>query len=108
MKKKVTLDTPWSPGDRDPGKNYQEHRIMKVEIDFERKAVVFESEYGNEVEGEWVKGDASKRNSECLIEADYDAVLAITCEEGDNCVENLEEYFLQLLKDRGLVSGTIS
>lgn len=108
MKKKVSLTSSWNPGDRDQGKTYSEVRIMKIELNFEQKEVVFEVEYGNEVDGQWQKGAASPRRSECLVDDDYTTVLAISCGEGDNCVEKLEKHFLQLLVTRGVLSGTVS
>lgn len=79
----VLLTTPWNPGDADPAKTYPRAQISALTIKPKEGAIHIVVEFGNVVDNEWVRGDASPQKAYLVSGTDYDTMIAETTEEGD-------------------------
>ena len=57
----IQLNTPFDPGDMDPGKSYTHVEVDQIEFIRDRKRISFSVNRGYLVGGEFVRGTASRR-----------------------------------------------
>lgn len=57
----IQLNTPFDPGDMDPGKSYTHVEVDQIEFSRDRKRVNFAVNRGYLVGGQFVRGAASRR-----------------------------------------------
>jgi len=109
----ILLDTPWSPGDADPGNSYPRIKITKFSIEPDRiisgsmsGSIVIQYEYGDEISGSWTRGLAAPGLGIMVTGSDYDYLVALTG-SSESIYETAKISLYQWLLDNNYVSGAI-
>jgi hypothetical protein len=94
----ILLTTPFDPCDNDPGQSYPRARLVQLEIYFPGEFMTFTFEFGDVVNGKWVKGVGSLTKRLDVNKSQFQAVMS-----GENISSKIEQFLIS----QGLVSGTI-
>lgn len=112
----ILLDTPWNPGDADPGQTYPRAKITKFSIEPDRiisgsmsGSIVVDIQYGDNLSGSsgsWSRGDASPGYGWMITGSDYDALVSVTG-SSDSIYNDAKASLYNWLLDNNHLSGTI-
>jgi hypothetical protein len=91
----ILLNTPFNPGDNDPGKTYPRCMITGVEMDYNANSIILRIEFGDMVGGRWVSGFSARR------------ILSFGRDEMPVAFDNFRDALHTRLVNRGFVSGTV-
>lgn len=94
----ILLTTPFDPGDNDPGQSYPRARLISMEVYFPGEFMSFSFEFGDVVNGKWVKGPGSQTKTINVNKAQFQTVMT-----GENISSKIEQFLIS----QGLVAGTI-
>jgi hypothetical protein len=112
----ILLTTPYDPGSSDPGETYPRAKITGFSIDLHAKVVQVRLEYGDVVDGSWVRGKASLEPSVCIenkpaepgpATTDYDDLVAELPEAEETIYAGAARVLYEYLIAKGILSGTI-
>jgi hypothetical protein len=111
----VILQTAFNPGDADPGHTYPKANIVfysirpEVSPQGEEPGMLVHFNFGNIVNGSWVKGLASPDRVVSIVGVDYTGILAeeTTVGEDHKIYAGAKRVLYQYLIDKGHLLGTI-
>jgi hypothetical protein len=106
------LTTPVTVGDLDPNGPYGEVKIMRQVHDARRKLISIDLEYGNTVDGEWVRGipPADKTTSHVISGDAYDTMVTThATNDGELTYDACKRGLYEHLSTEGVIdAGSVS
>jgi hypothetical protein len=105
----VLLTTAFDPGDLDVGNTYPRAIIILQQIQPELRQIMVAYQFGNMVEGAWVKGMVSPDKTVTITGEDYDALVAEAAIEDEdyNIYAGAKRILYEYLIDKGYIVGAI-
>ena len=112
----ILLTTPYNPGSADPGKSYPRAKITGFSIDLHAKVIRARLEYGDVVDGAWVRGLVSTEPEVCIenkpadpgpASTDYDDMVAELPDEEETIYVAAARVLYEYLLANDILDGTI-
>lgn len=103
----IRLETPFNPGDLDPGKSYTDVMIEDFTINLVRKRIRLVVARGYQSGGNWVRGKSAILKHE-ITGDDYDAVTSLSPFDPSSLLyDQVARALYEYLIDEGIYPGVV-
>jgi len=105
----ILLDTPFNPGDLDPGQVYTEAKIKSIYLNLHDQSINIVWIVGNTVSGVWIEGAMAKVKDIWIQGEDYNAIVQEQISGVDNNLiyEGVKRVFYDYLLGNGHIIGSL-
>lgn len=105
----IVLNTPWNPGQFDPGQTYPRAKIANFWIGIDKPVLKVTVDFGDVVDGKWKSGNAERKEKTITVKGDAFIALIGSAANKDetayDCIKRL--LYNYLVSNVPELAGTI-